>query len=57
MRRFVALETGFEAIDARGYPCVRFKELFDDKEARTSVGTRVTMKLQVIALYCRHAAK
>lgn len=55
--RFEALEASFEATGVRGYPCVRFRGVFDDKEALTTVGTRVTMKLQVISLYCRHPVR
>jgi hypothetical protein len=52
--RFAVLETSYEYSALRAYPCVRFKGSFDDKEALTTAGTRVTMKLQVVALYCRH---
>lgn len=52
--RFTALEASYEYSDRRGYPCVRFKGSFDDQAARTIAGTLATMRLQVVALYCRH---
>ena len=55
--RFAVLEMNYEYTDHRGYPCVRHKSIFDDKEALTTFGTRSPMKLQVISLYCRHPAE
>ncbi len=55
--RFVALQENFEYTDQRGYPCVRYSSVYDDREALTANGTRATMKLQVLALYCRHPSE
>lgn len=55
--RFAVLEMNYEYTVHRGYPCVRHKSVFDDKEALTTFGTRSAMKLQVISLYCRHPAE
>ena len=52
--RFAALESDYAFSDRRGYPCVRFRGSFDDREALTAAGTRTTMNMQVVALYCRH---
>lgn len=52
--RFDPLETNYEFTDQRSYPCVRYKSLYNDKEALTTSGTREPMKLQVVSLYCRH---
>src|ERR1700682_3296953 len=35
--RFTTIEANFEYMGQRGYPCVRYKGLFDDKQAATSL--------------------
>jgi hypothetical protein len=52
--RYEVLEANYEYSDHRGYPCVRYRSLYIDKEALTTSGAREPMKLQVVALYCRH---
>jgi hypothetical protein len=52
--RFVVLEVNYEYTNHRSYPCVRYKSVYDDKEALTTSGTHEALKLQVISLYCRH---
>ncbi len=52
--RFVMLEENYEYTDHRGYPCIRYRGIYDDKEALKTSGAREAMKLQVISLYCRH---
>lgn len=52
--RFESLEANYEFTDLRGYPCVRYRSLYSDKEALTTSGTREPMKLQVVSMYCRH---
>lgn len=55
--RFAVLEINHEYTDHRGYPCVRYKSVYDDKEALTTFGTHEAMKLQVMSLYCRHPSQ
>lgn len=55
--RFAVLETKYEYTDHRGYPCVRYKSVYNDMEALTTSGTREPMKLQVVSLYCRHPSQ
>ena len=55
--RFAVLEVSHEYTDQRGYPCVRYKSVYDDKEALTASGAHEKLKLQVISLYCRHPAE
>ncbi len=55
--RFEPLEANYEFTDLRGYPCVRYKCLYNDKEALTTSGTREPMKLQVVSMYCRHPSQ
>lgn len=55
--RFEPVETHFEFTEQRGYPCARYKSLYNDKEALTTSGTREPMKLQVVSLFCRHPSQ
>lgn len=55
--RFAELEPKYEYTDHRGYPCVRYRSVYNDKEALTTSGTREPMKLQVVSLYCRHPSQ
>jgi len=52
--RFTSIEAGFEIIESRGYPCVRFKGINEDKQAKTGFFSKGTLTLQSHALYCRH---
>lgn len=51
--RFTTIEASVEYTEQRSYPCVRYKGLLQDKQARTPSG-RESLKLQVHSLYCRH---
>lgn len=55
--RFEPLDANYEFTDLRGYPCVRYKSLYNDKEALTTSGTREPMKLQIVSMYCRHPSQ
>lgn len=54
--RFQEKEASYQYTESRGYPCVNVRTTFDDKAAATPSGN-VQLKLQVIALYCRHPDK
>lgn len=55
--RFAVVKMNYEYTDQRGYPCVRYKGVYDDKEALTPAGTKAILTLQFIALYCRHPSE
>lgn len=52
--RFTTLEANFEYTEERGYPCVLFKGVSEDKKAKTSFFGHGILTLQVQSLYCRH---
>ena len=54
--RFHLLSSDYRYTEVRGYPCVDVRVAFDDTAAATPMGP-VELKLQVIALYCRHPAQ
>jgi hypothetical protein len=51
--RFREIDSDYSFHEERGYPCVNVKINFDDTAAVTPTGED-QLKLQVIALYCRH---
>ncbi|HMM54898.1 MAG TPA: hypothetical protein PKC23_07770 [Candidatus Desulfobacillus sp.] len=51
--RFLETRSEYRYTDTRGYPCVNVRAAFDDTAAVTPSG-REQLKLQVLALYCRH---
>lgn len=54
--RFRLLSSDYRYTEARGYPCVDVHVAFDDTAVVTPTGP-AELKLQVIALYCRHPAQ
>jgi len=52
--RFNALESKYEFADQRGYPCVKFTGVAEDKERKVSFFSSKYLKLQFNSLYCRH---
>jgi hypothetical protein len=55
--RFEALEVNVQYSAARGYPCVTYHAVSDDKKARVSFLSRKTLRFEVFALYCQHPLK
>lgn len=51
--RFQEINSKYQYIENRGYPCVNVQIDFDDTAAVTPTG-KEQLKLQVISLYCRH---
>ena len=51
--RFQETESDYRYTEDRGYPCVNVHVSFDDFAAVTPEGKQ-KLKLQVVALYCRH---
>ncbi len=51
--RFEEIQAEYQYTENRGYPCVSARSTFNDNAAVTSAG-KEQLKLQVIALYCRH---
>jgi hypothetical protein len=51
--RFQETASSYQYIENRGYPCVDARITYDDTAAVTPSG-KEQLKLQVIALYCRH---
>ena len=54
--RFQETAADFQQTDRRGYPCVDVRVNYDDNAADTPTG-KEQLKLQIIALYCRHPVK
>ena len=52
--RFNVLESAFEPTTERGYPCVKYSTVTEDKKAKVSMFRREVQFLQLHALYCRH---
>jgi hypothetical protein len=55
--RFDVLEVNVQYSAARGYPCVTYHAVSDDKKARVSFLSRKTLRFEVFALYCQHPIK
>jgi hypothetical protein len=55
--RFEALEVNVQYSAARGYPCVTYHAVSDDKKARVSIFSTKTLRFEVFALYCQHPHK
>ena len=51
--RFQETKSSYRYTEKRGYPCVNAHLDFDDTAAVTPTGIE-QLKLQVVALYCRH---
>ena len=51
--RYRETESGYQYTEDRGYPCVNVQVTLDDTAAMTPSGSML-LKLQVIAIYCRH---
>jgi hypothetical protein len=61
---FVAASDRFETIESivqyspeRGYPCVRYHGISNDRKPRTSAFFAKTMRIELVALYCEHPTK
>lgn len=52
--RFAVVTSEFESTNKRGYPCVRHRGTYEDKQAMTGPASSETLMLQVVALYCQH---
>jgi hypothetical protein len=55
--RFETLEVNVQYSAARGYPCVTYHAVSDDKKARVSILSKKTLRFEVFALYCQHPLK
>lgn len=55
--RFETLEVNIQYSPARGYPCVAYHGISDDKKARVSFLSTKTLRFEVSALYCQHPFK
>jgi hypothetical protein len=55
--RFETLEVNVQYSATRGYPCVTYNAVSDDKKARVSILSRKTLRFEVFALYCQHPIK
>jgi hypothetical protein len=56
-KRFDELESSTAYTDERGYPCLRHRGVFRDKQAVTSPTTTEALLLQISSLYCRHPVR
>ena len=55
--RFETLDVNVQYSAARGYPCVTYHAVSDDKKAHVSFLSRKTLRFEVFALYCQHPLK
>jgi hypothetical protein len=55
--RFETLEVNVQYSPGRGYPCVTYHAVSDDKKARVSFLSTKTLRFEVSALYCQHPFK
>jgi hypothetical protein len=55
--RFDVLESNVQHSSERGYPCVRYHAVMNDRKARTSGFFRKKLRIEDIALYCQHPSK
>jgi hypothetical protein len=55
--RFDVLESNVQRSSERGYPCVRYHAVMNDRKARTSAFSRKKLRIEDVALYCQHPSK
>jgi hypothetical protein len=55
--RFETLEVNVQYLPDRGYPCVTYHAVSNDKKARVSSLFRKALRFEVFALYCQHPIK
>jgi hypothetical protein len=55
--RFDTTESIVQYSPERGYPCVRYHGISNDRKPRTSAFFGKTMRIEVVALYCEHPTK
>jgi hypothetical protein len=55
--RFETLEVNIQYSPDRGYPCVTYHAVSNDKKARVSSLFRKTLRFEIFALYCQHPLK
>lgn len=55
--RFDVLENDVQYTGERGYPCVKYHGVSNDRKARVSMFSRQTLRLEVVALYCEYPAR
>jgi hypothetical protein len=55
--RFEVLERTFQYTAERGYACVKYRGVANDRKARVSAFSKRTLKLEVISLYCQHPSR
>ena len=55
--RFETLEVNVQYSAVRGYPCVTYHAVSDDKKARISFLSTKKLRFEVSALYCQHPFK
>jgi hypothetical protein len=56
-KRFDIVESSIDYTSERGYPCVRYHAVLNDKEAQTSRSTKEQLLLETQSLYCRHPVR
>lgn len=55
--RFEILESNIQYSPERGYPCVRYHAISNDRKARVSAFSRKELRIEIVSLYCQHPAK
>jgi hypothetical protein len=55
--RFETIESIVQYSPERGYPCVRYHGISNDRKPRISAFFAKTMRIEVVALYCEHPTK
>jgi len=55
--RFEGLESKVEYSPERGYPCVRYHGISNDRKAKTSAFFQKKLRLEDVSLYCEHPSK
>jgi hypothetical protein len=55
--RFEALDVDVHYSPERGYPCVRYHAVSNDKKSRVSLFSTKALRFEVFALYCQHPLK
>jgi hypothetical protein len=55
--RFETLEVNVQYSPERGYPCVNYHAVSNDKKARVSFFSKKNLRFELFALYCQHPTK
>jgi len=55
--RFETLEVNVQYSPERGYPCVTYHAVSNDRKARVSFLFKKTLRFELFALYCQHPLK